>query len=254
MKHLCLAHQDEELELYLEECGLEGYGFWWLLLEHIGAPLEPGSVQCWQSHSEGKWAQILHVSTRGFRKFSNSLAVRKLILIENFDDSGLKRLKISIPNLLKYRDEYTSRSGETREKQPTSIGSRADTEQIQSRADTEQTGVEKATKAVRSRYGRSSDDFGFESLRAVYREGKRPTTEKNWVDAATEIINCGISDKEIQDEVVPWVTEQLDQERDPRRFYSPATLFKLDIKPWRVDKKPQGAISQYMPVPKGEFG
>lgn len=114
LKHICLAHEDKELGPFLEDHGLEGYGFYWLLLELIGAPIEKGSPPS-LVHSEGQWARNLHVSTRVFRKFTQSLELRRLILTELVDDYGTKRIRITVANLLKYRDEYQKKSGHTLE-------------------------------------------------------------------------------------------------------------------------------------------
>ncbi len=162
LKHLCLAHEDDQLGPFLEDHGLEGYGFWWLLLELIGAPIEKGSVPA-LVHSETKWASDLHTSVRTFRKLHDSLVLRGLIQSEIIDESSLNsskfartlqpppsgcktkgrqnylqsisiRLRITVPNLLKYRDEWQIRSGATREFLPSHSAHRAE----ENRSDTEQ--------------------------------------------------------------------------------------------------------------------
>lgn len=83
---------------------------------------------------------------------------------------------------------------------------------------------------------------GFDALRLAYHQGNRPTTEKDWVRACEEIINCGISDEEIGRDVVPWVADELSKSNAPRKFYAPCTLFMTDLKPWKVDRVPEKSI------------
>lgn len=78
------------------------------------------------------------------------------------------------------------------------------------------------------------------ALRDVYHSGNRPTTERDWSNAATAIVNCDISDDEIFKEVVPWVQEELSKTGTPRKFYAPETLFTLDIKPWKGSQPSNG--------------
>ena len=113
MKHLSLAHADDSIGGILELHGAEGYGVWWLILEDIAAPMEPGKMTPSAAHSLLKWAQICHCSTRRFRSIANSLAEKSLILIE----TDLERIRIEVPNILKYKDEYSKRSGETPEQE-----------------------------------------------------------------------------------------------------------------------------------------
>lgn len=111
LKHLSLAHADEAVSYILEEYGAEGYGIWWLILEDIAAPMETGKMHPVASHSAVKWAQICHCSVRRFRSIAIRLAEKKLIQFE----SDMDRIRIEVPNVLKYRDEYSKKSGESPE-------------------------------------------------------------------------------------------------------------------------------------------
>lgn len=227
MKHLCLAHKDEQLGPFLEDHGLEGYGFWWLLLEQIGAPVEKNSAPS-LVHSEVKWAQNLYTSVRTFRKFRDSLVLRRLILCELVDDNQSKRLKITVPNLLKYRDEYQKKSGQTPDKLRRVSEHR--TEQNRAEQTTAERHPKKSAPSVR----------GFMLLRDAYHQGNRPTTELDWKRAAEAVISSDISDSEIEAEVVPWVRDELSRTNMPRKFYAPETLFKLDVKPWKPTRSVNG--------------
>ena len=109
LKHLSMAHADQAIGFVVELHGAEAYGVWWFILEDIAAPMEPGKMDPIASHSVVVWAQICHCSVRRFRSIANSLAEKNLIVVE----SDLDRITIEVPNILKYRDEYSQRSGET---------------------------------------------------------------------------------------------------------------------------------------------
>lgn len=109
IKHLSLAHADAAISYILEEYGAEGYGVWWLILEDVAAPMEVGKMNPIAIHSVVKWAQICHCSVRRFRSIAIRLAEKNLIQLQ----TEMDRIQIEIPNILKYRDEYSKRSGET---------------------------------------------------------------------------------------------------------------------------------------------
>lgn len=114
LKHLSMAHEDEKLSALLEEFGLEAFGMYWLLLELISSTMEKDSLVTSLTHSELKWSTNLHTSVRKLRKYLESMANLHLISIESIDN----RLRINVPKLLKYRDEWSNRSGVT----PESLG------------------------------------------------------------------------------------------------------------------------------------
>jgi hypothetical protein len=119
LKHLSMAHEDPKLSHLLEAHGPEGYGVYWLLVETIAAPLEINATEASLTHSVAKWASVLHISARKMQKFGQILKDLNLISLETVDN----RWKISVPNMLKYRDEYFRKSGGTRE--PSGSPSRA---------------------------------------------------------------------------------------------------------------------------------
>jgi len=127
MKHLTLAHSDAAIDAILDQFGAEAYGVWWLILEDIAGPMEPGKMIPVATHSAVKWAQICHCSVRRFNSIVKSFADLHLIDVESIYD----RIKIAVPNILKYKDEYSKKSGHDPDKLPP----RSDREQIQSRAD-----------------------------------------------------------------------------------------------------------------------
>ena len=142
-KHLSAAHADDALAAILEEMGPTGYGIYWLLLEHFAAVMEKDCTAVPElTHSEAKWANICCCSARTFRKFTQRAAELLLIscktLAELRQYSGrtlANRLQIGIPKLLKYRDEYSQRSGVSREKLPARSETERDTDTEQIRTE-----------------------------------------------------------------------------------------------------------------------
>lgn len=132
MKHLTSAHQDGEITRVLEESGALAYGVYWLILEDIAGPMEGGpSMSPEATHSDQRWAQIAHVDPRLWRKCRETLG-RKLLEITVVEGN---RVRIRAPNLLKYKDEYSKKSGQT------PVLNRAEGEQKQSTAAAAQTGT-----------------------------------------------------------------------------------------------------------------
>lgn len=124
-KHLTTAHDDPALSTIVEEMGSDGYGIYWLLLEHFAAAMPKDCKSVPEiTRSIDSWAKICACrSTRQFDKFYQTAVKLRLIcgetaaeLRQNCSKRAAKRLQICIPKLLKYRDEYSKKSGQTPEK------------------------------------------------------------------------------------------------------------------------------------------
>ena len=160
-KHLSAAHDDDALAAILEEMGPVGYGIYWLLLEHFAAVMEKDCTAVPElTHSEAKWANVCCCSARTFSKFAQRAAELLLIscktLAELRQYSGrtlAKRLQIGIPKLLKYRDEYSRKSGVTPDKLP----ARSEREQRESREETPPTPSCEGAACEPSRNGNGKD-------------------------------------------------------------------------------------------------
>src|SRR5271157_2644713 len=106
-KHLSQARSDEKISAFVAENGLEGYGFWWLMLEILANKLEKNSIHAEVTYHFKEWPKMCGLSSRKFIKMCSSSAHHGL-MIEKIEG---QYLTIEIPNLLKYRDEYQSRVG-----------------------------------------------------------------------------------------------------------------------------------------------
>jgi hypothetical protein len=109
IKHLTLAHTDPAMALILEKLGAEAYGVWWLILEDIAAPMETGKMVPAACHSVPKWASICHCSARAFRTIAQKMSDLCLIDMQTVED----QTRIEVRNILKFKDEYAQRSGQT---------------------------------------------------------------------------------------------------------------------------------------------
>lgn len=122
-KHMASSWDDEKLASFVEETGLEGYGFWWRLLEVISAQIIDRDDKPSVTYPLKKWARIFGTYSNKFQKILKSAANHSICFVK---DSEIG-IEVSVPNLLKYRDEWTLRKAKTPEQLPSD--SRATPEQ-----------------------------------------------------------------------------------------------------------------------------
>lgn len=114
-KHLSLAQSDEVMSELIDEFGLEGYGFWWLIIERIAQNLNDNN-QDFVRISEKNWLNFTKISKKKFYCFATWLHDRKKIILKI---EG-KYLTIKCPRLLKYKDEWTLKRERENAKTPES--------------------------------------------------------------------------------------------------------------------------------------
>ncbi len=116
-KHMTVSADDEKLSRLKDEFGLEGYGFWWSVTEIVAAKVGE-DAETSVEFSPKKWGNSLGISPKKFRILAEYCANLGLFSIEFFENT----IRIDMPNILKYRDEWTERkhknSGVAREKLP----------------------------------------------------------------------------------------------------------------------------------------
>jgi hypothetical protein len=105
-KHLSEAADDEKLADILTEYGPEGYGVWWLMIEVVAKQMDK-TLRCEAEYPIGVWSKKCFVSKRKTLEFLQLFAEKKLIFLKENE----KKISVEIPNLLKFRDEYSTRSG-----------------------------------------------------------------------------------------------------------------------------------------------
>ena len=149
LKHMTNAQDDERIAAFLVDAGLEGYGFYWVLLETIGRPMD-SSEKCELTYPLTQWARALKCHHNKVTKYLIKLYLHGLIIVNDWPDltrelpgyypgptpalldgylqvtlpnKGGVTLKydpgsvrVKVPKLLKYRDEYSKKSGQKPEK------------------------------------------------------------------------------------------------------------------------------------------
>lgn len=124
---------DEKVAAYLDDCGPahrhEGYGFFWMLLETVAVQIESGSNKCSATYTLPTWSRLLYCHHHTVGKYLGKLEVTGMVTVRK--DGG--KIEVTIPNLLKYRDEYSKKSGQD----PESVRSK-NRDRDRERTDTEQ--------------------------------------------------------------------------------------------------------------------
>ena len=104
IKHLTSSWDDESISSIVAEYGLEIYGFWWRILEIIAKQMDQGQrANC--QYSAKVWGKYAGISAKKFQKLADILKEKNLIIMENCNG----KITINVPNLLKYRDEFSKK-------------------------------------------------------------------------------------------------------------------------------------------------
>ena len=112
LKHMTASWDDEKLAALVGEggdLGLARYGLYWRINEIIAGQMDGKNPSCSVRYPVSRWATLL--SLRGSLVFSklSRLAVTGLVTVERQDTD----ITVTNCNLLKYRDEYSRKSGQT---------------------------------------------------------------------------------------------------------------------------------------------
>lgn len=112
---------DEKMAQLVDSGGLALYGLYWRVQEIIAGRMEGKDPSCSVQYSVTRWSLLL--SLRGSHVFStlSRLAVTGLVTVERHGDD----IAVTNRNLLKYRDEYSRKSGHD----PENVPPRTDTEE-----------------------------------------------------------------------------------------------------------------------------
>ena len=129
LKHLVATSRDEKIARLIGAGGMEGlgrYGLYWLVNECIAEKMEGPSPSCSVSYPISVWSRLLLI--RGSLVFSalSTLAATGLVTVERDGDD----IRVTNRNLLKYRDEYSRKSGHTPENVPPRTEGKANREVI----------------------------------------------------------------------------------------------------------------------------
>lgn len=111
-KHMTASADDEKIAQLMSKTGLEGYGFWWRVVEIVAGKVG-GDNETSVTFPARKWGNLLELRPDKFRRLAETCrncGLFELVLSEN-------DITVNIPNILKFRDEWSKRkagdSGET---------------------------------------------------------------------------------------------------------------------------------------------
>lgn len=101
-KHQSAARNDEKIARLEDKCGLEGYGFYFKMLEIVAEVID-STDRCEVTYSMSRWGRQTNVTTKKWLFLSSCCADVGLMIVQRCNDD----ITVNIPNLLKYRDNHT---------------------------------------------------------------------------------------------------------------------------------------------------
>lgn len=101
-KHQAAARNDERIARLEDKAGLEGYGFYFKMLEIVAEVID-SSDRCDVTYSMSRWGRQTNVSTKKCLFLLQCCADVGLMIVQRVGDD----MVVKIPNLLKYRDNHT---------------------------------------------------------------------------------------------------------------------------------------------------
>jgi hypothetical protein len=117
-----------------DEFGLEGYGLYWIILEAIAEQVSPGHPLPEMELSVKSWRKFSEIPPKKFEKVVSFLSILGLFLVEKSENS----IKIKCPNLLKYKDEYSSRGDKKSGQSPDSVPTKEGETEAETEAEAEE--------------------------------------------------------------------------------------------------------------------
>lgn len=138
-KHLTAASEDEFIASLEQRFGLEGYARWFKLLEAIGKGMGRGErSKCSSELPLSEWQRRLKTQRRPLFEFLEYLRINGRARISPWphdeqefrqssetsplwQDFSPEKLRIEVPKLLKFVDEYQKKSGHAPDKLPSEI-------------------------------------------------------------------------------------------------------------------------------------
>lgn len=101
-KHYSTARNDEKISMLEDKCGLEGYGFYFKMLEVVAEAIDETDKHD-VTYSITRWGRQLNVSTKKFLYLVQCCSDVGLMYFQRDSDNAT----VKIPNLLKIRDNHT---------------------------------------------------------------------------------------------------------------------------------------------------
>lgn len=116
-KHDTDGHSSEGLAAIRAEFGFEGIGWWYTLLELVAQKMD-STDHCELRLPLREWCKILETKPEKFRRFAILTTQKCKTSIAESEQNRITYVSVSIPNLLKKRDEHTTRLGSKKRATP----------------------------------------------------------------------------------------------------------------------------------------
>jgi len=108
LKHMTDTRQDEKIATLISKYGHAGYGLWWMVLEIVAKRVEGDSFPT-VTYPVSTWSHLLSLRGSHVSQALLKLEVTHLVTVKRTGSD----IMVTIPNVLKYRDEYARKSGQT---------------------------------------------------------------------------------------------------------------------------------------------
>ncbi|ADE57075.1 hypothetical protein [Aminobacterium colombiense] len=110
IKHNVTATRNsKELSIFLSETGLEGYGFYWRVLEIIAEQIDADNISDTVTFPLKTWCKLIGNRPQTIRKLAVISGVLGVFEVGFEKEYDIEMLKIGCPHILKIADEYTAR-------------------------------------------------------------------------------------------------------------------------------------------------
>lgn len=132
-KHMTGSIDDEKISRLLDIAGLEGYGFYWRIIEIIAGQIGKDSEKCEVTYSLPSLSRLTYSHHNKVGNLLGKLQVTGLIDVSKSELDGRVNFTLKCRNILKYRDEWTARGEKTRESLGSHSGATPEEIQIQNK-------------------------------------------------------------------------------------------------------------------------
>jgi len=101
-KHYSTARNDERISLLEDKTSIEGYGFYFKILEIVAEAVDE-TDKCEVTYSISRWGRQANISTKKFLYLLQCCSDVGLMSVQRASDN----ITVKMPNLLKIRDNHT---------------------------------------------------------------------------------------------------------------------------------------------------
>lgn len=123
IKHdVTTTRNSKEISIFLSETGLEGYGFYWRVLEIIAEQIDADNISDTVTFPLKTWCKLIGNRPQTIRKLAGMSDVLDVFEVGLKKEYDIEMLTIGCPHILKIADEYTARVLKKRYQKGVKIG------------------------------------------------------------------------------------------------------------------------------------